>query len=85
MSPEFRPVTVHDVMLLDLDEVARGYHHGMSGAPEPVASYFSRSFWHGWRNGAVEAGHVPIDQHHAALSASYALGMAAGCSTPSLQ
>lgn len=85
MSPEFQPVTVLDVFLLDLDEVASGYQHGAAGEPEPVANCFSRAFWHGWRTGAANAGHLPLDQHHTALSASFSLGMAAGRSTPSLQ
>jgi ribosome modulation factor len=84
MSPEFRPVTVYDVLLLDPDEVARGYQCGASGEPEPIASYYSRSFWHGWRTGAADGGHVPLDQHHTALSVAYTLGVAAGCH-PSLQ
>lgn len=55
--PEFAPVaTVEDLGLLTEEEVRAGFFAGFNGAPEPVASCFSRSFWHGWLTGAAEAG-----------------------------
>lgn len=60
--PEFAPVfTMLDVHLLDSLEVQDGYSCGLMGTPEPLGSRFSRSFWHGWRNGAVDGGHRPND------------------------
>lgn len=55
--PEFAPITtLQDLGLVDEAEALAGYHAGMHGLPEPVASCFSRSFLHGWRNGACDAG-----------------------------
>lgn len=56
--PEFAPVTtLVDVESLDSAEVMCGYHHGVANGAEP-GSWASRSFWHGWRRGRVDAGHV---------------------------
>jgi hypothetical protein len=56
---------------LDTDELIAGYHDGRAGEPEPGDNR-SLSFWHGWRNGAVDGGHRPIDQAQRALAADYA-------------
>lgn len=57
---EFKPVvTVADFKTLDEGEVLEGYLDGFSGGPAPGSSH-SRSYWHGWRNGAIESErHVP--------------------------
>lgn len=52
-------VTVADFKTLNEGEVLEGYLDGFSGEPEP-GSGRSRSYWHGWRNGAIESDrHVP--------------------------
>ncbi len=53
---EFRPVTtIHDLFLLDDAEIEAGYWAGRRGDPEP-GNQSSRAYWHGWRNGRVDAG-----------------------------
>lgn len=66
---EFKPVTtMRELALLDGDEVAAGYVAGMRGEPEP-GNLRSRSFHHGWRNGAVDGGYREKDSAQAALAA----------------
>lgn len=50
-----------DLELLSSDEIVAGYMAGKDGAPEP-GSAFSRSYWHGWRNGASDFGHRQTDE-----------------------
>lgn len=65
---EFAPVTTKaELALLDEDEMVAGYRLGYSGAPEP-GSDRSRSFWHGWRNGAVDGKHRTIDDAQQCLA-----------------
>lgn len=53
---EFRPVRrLEDLVTLDDEEVLDGYRDGLRGEPEP-GNNRSRSYWHGWRNGAVDSG-----------------------------
>lgn len=60
--PEFLPVTTfEDLECLNGDEITDGYGAGIRGEPEPTASIFTRSYWHGWRNGARDGGHIPAD------------------------
>lgn len=71
--PEFAPVsTIADAHLLDPGEVQAGYLAGNQGAPEPLGSRFSRAFWHGWRNGAVDGGHRANDAAQAVLVHEFA-------------
>lgn len=50
--PEFRaPLTIGEVQFLDQTTLRAGYHAAQCGAPEPIASYFSRDFWYGWHLG----------------------------------
>lgn len=73
---EFRPVsTMPDLCVLDEAEIASGYFAGLRGGPEPIASTVSRSYWHGWRNGAVDGGHQPKDEAQALLAHAYMLGL----------
>lgn len=59
---EFQAVTTKvDLDALDHTEMVAGYMAGTSGSAEP-GSAFSRSYWHGWRNGAVDSGRREIDQ-----------------------
>ncbi|MFZ3286598.1 MAG: hypothetical protein WA191_07080 [Telluria sp.] len=58
---EFAVVTSKaELAALDESEVVAGYWAGTAGASEP-GSAFSRSYWHGWRNGATDFGHRQID------------------------
>ena len=58
---EFKPVeTVSDLDTLDSDEIVEGYWAGKDGWPEP-GNNRTRSFWHGWRNGAADGRHREID------------------------
>lgn len=52
--------TVADLNTLDTDEIIEGYHDGRAGEPEP-GNNRSRSYWHGWRNGASDGRHREID------------------------
>jgi hypothetical protein len=70
---EFLPVTsVADFRLLDDGEVLEGYLDGFHGAAAP-GSDRSRSFWHGWRNGRVDAGLDEADIAQCALAREFRL------------
>lgn len=59
---EFRPVTdLHDLLSLDDEEMAAGYWAGHAGDPEPGNTH-SRAYWHGWKNGAADAGFRRTDK-----------------------
>jgi hypothetical protein len=67
--PEFAPVfDLADMDALDMDHVLAGYRAGLRGDPPPTASYYSRAYWHGWRNGAVDGGHAEKDAAQAHLA-----------------
>jgi hypothetical protein len=71
---EFKPIdTLADLARQDLvcGDIEAGYIAGVYGAPEPIASTFSRAFWHGWRNGRVDGAHDDPDEYHARLAAAY--------------
>jgi hypothetical protein len=62
MSETRIPVTtIDDLDSLDAKEIVEGYWDGYDGEPEP-GNNRSRSYWHGWRNGAVDGKHRQIDQ-----------------------
>ena len=72
MRGERVPVTtVADLETLDDDEMIEGYRDGKAGEPEPGDNR-SRSYWHGWRNGAVDGGHREIDAAQRELAAAIA-------------
>lgn len=53
--PEFTaPLTIGEVQFLDQMTLRAGYHAAQCGAPEPIASYFSRDFWYGWHLGRAD-------------------------------
>lgn len=55
------PITTPaDLEALDKAEVMEGYMDGLSGDSEPGDNR-SPSYWHGWRNGAVDGGHREKD------------------------
>lgn len=55
---------------LDEDECLAGYRSGLQGEPEP-GSDKSRSFLHGWRNGMVDKGHLPISREQEEYAKSF--------------
>lgn len=63
------------VQLGDLDdaEIAEGYRDGMAGDPEPGGNR-SFSYWHGWRNGAVDGGYRAKDDAQAELARDFVRG-----------
>lgn len=65
---EFHAVSsLVDLMMLDDDDIAAGYHAGLEGAPPPPSDR-SKGYWHGWRNGLVDSGRQPADADQLALS-----------------
>jgi chitinase len=56
--------------LLNTEDVIAGYHDGRAGEPEPGDNR-SFSYWHGWRNGAADAGHRQIDSAQRELARDY--------------
>ncbi|MCK8785358.1 hypothetical protein M0638_13290 [Roseomonas sp. NAR14] len=62
--------TIAEFRLLDEAEVLSGYMDGIRGLP-CVVSQHTRSYWHGWRNGAVDAGLVEPDEAQWALEAEF--------------
>ena len=52
---------------LDDDDLLDGYRSGSDGDPEPGDNR-SFSFWHGWRNGARDHGHIEGDEAMAELA-----------------
>ena len=65
---EFEPVwTVADLDSLDEAEMIEGYWAGWDGWPEP-GNNRTRSYWHGWRNGAVDGGHQEKDEPQIVLA-----------------
>lgn len=69
---EYQPVTtMEDLDTLDEAEVMAGYWSGRAGDPEPSHNLVTRSRWHGWRNGAMDGGHIPHDAAAQALASAY--------------
>lgn len=62
--------TMADLATLDSDEVLEGYRDGFAGEPEPGDNR-SRSYWHGWRNGALDGERRAKDDAQALLAAAY--------------
>jgi hypothetical protein len=52
---------------LDPEELMEGYRDGLAGDVEPGDNR-SLSYWHGWRNGAVDGGHREKDEAQAILA-----------------
>lgn len=65
---EFNPVSSkNDLSVLDEDDMVAGYRAGLRGDTEP-GSAFSRSYWHGWRNGMVDSKRAEIDYNQTMLA-----------------
>lgn len=76
---EFAPVsTLQDLSLQDDAEMMAGYRAGFAGEPAPFASTFSRAYTHGWRNGAVDGGHIGKDAAQALLAHAFTTAQACG-------
>lgn len=66
-----KPVTtVAELEALDQTEMVEGYWDGYHGEPEPGDNR-SLSYWHGWRNGAVDGKHREGDAAQAKLAHEY--------------
>jgi hypothetical protein len=52
---------------IDMDEATKGYRAGFDGDPEP-SNDVTYSYWHGWRNGAVDSNRRPIEPCQSALA-----------------
>ena len=59
---EYQPLSsACELDVLDDSDCVAGYMAGLDGAPEP-GSDKSKSYWHGWRNGIMDKGRLPIDE-----------------------
>ena len=69
---EFKNVTsVAEFRALDESDILLGYLDGFDNAPCP-GSDRSRAFFHGWRKGLVDGGHVAADADQMELDAAFA-------------
>lgn len=66
--------TLAELDQLDETEVVEGYRDGYHGEPEPGDNR-SPSYWHGWRNGAVDGKHREGDAAQAKLAREYVARM----------
>ena len=58
---EYRKISTKDEFeKINDGECISGYKSGLRGGEKP-SSLHSKSFWHGWRNGMVDGGHMRID------------------------
>ncbi|HWX50483.1 MAG TPA: hypothetical protein VNZ61_20725 [Roseomonas sp.] len=62
--------SVADFRTLDEADVLIGYMDGMAGLVG--AKNMTRSYWHGWRNGAVDAGFIEPDEAQIQIEAEFA-------------
>lgn len=62
--------TVEAFHALDEGEVLVGYMDGRLGT-RSLPRRCSASYRHGWRNGMIEAGHMPADAAYLALAADF--------------
>jgi hypothetical protein len=62
--------TVAELDTLDDAEILEGYRDGFAGEAEP-GNNRSKSYWHGWRNGAMDKGHLKLDAAARELARQY--------------
>jgi hypothetical protein len=62
--------SVADFRSLDEAEILIGYMDGVAGLVG--AEGMTRSYWHGWRNGAVDAGFIEADEAQLQIEAEFA-------------
>jgi len=68
---EYQPLSsAAELEVLNDDECVAGYMAGLEGCPEP-GSDKSKSYWHGWRNGMMDKGRLPMDAPATKLAADY--------------
>jgi len=67
MSERTPITTALELKALQDAEMIQGYRDGFAGEPEPGDNR-SFSYWHGWRNGAVDGGHRQKDYAQAMLA-----------------
>lgn len=65
--------TADDLATLDISEIVQGYQDGRANEPEPGDNR-SRAYWHGWRVGMMDGGHMDIDAAHRRLVHAVAPG-----------
>lgn len=71
IAPLYAPIaTLAELDALEHAEVQEGFFDGLAGGPEPGGNR-SRSYWHGWRVGMMDAGRLEIDATHRKLVAQY--------------
>ncbi len=63
--------TVAEYRSLDEAEVMIGYMDGVAGLTG-VADTMTRSYWHGWRNGAVDGGFIDPDEAQIEIETEFA-------------
>lgn len=67
----FVPVaTLLDLATLDDDEIVAGYREWRPDDPEPGLNR-GRSYWHGWRNAAIDHQVMPSDAASRNLAQEY--------------
>lgn len=67
---------VADFRALDEAEILIGYMDGVSGVS--LAEGVTRSYWHGWRNGLVDAGLIEPDEAYLQLEEEFSAIAIAG-------
>ena len=62
MTVSYFPIsTVLELETLDEGEIVEGYQDGLKGEPKPNGNR-SKSYFHGWRNGMMDGGYIPLDK-----------------------
>ena len=64
-------LALDDLDGLDEAETIEGYFDGRADEPEPSGNR-SRSYWHGWRCGMMDAGRIKSDAGHMGLVTAFA-------------
>jgi hypothetical protein len=59
--------TLEELDSLNEDEILQGYLSGRQGSAAPGDDK-SKSFWHGWRNGMIDSGHMISDREYYLLA-----------------
>ncbi len=62
--------TLQQLSELDDPEILEGYHDGLQNELTPGGNR-SESYYHGWRNGRVDAGHIQPDEAQMKLAKAY--------------
>ena len=66
-TPYGEPIkTTEELAALDQADILDGYSDGLDNAPEPSGNR-SKGYWHGWRNGMIDRGLLPVHPNGLAL------------------